>query len=102
MYIHTHTHRFNGHFPGKPRLGSCALNSPAPFIPELQTRMYRKNKVTMVVWRKWSTEQSKIQNVWQTVVRVDSRPTVLSSLRYDIQNEHGGQWQGTTVLTVPL
>jgi len=29
---HTHTHRFNGHFPGKPGLASCPLDSQSPVI----------------------------------------------------------------------
>ena len=33
---HTHTVRFNGHFPGEPGLAGCPLNSPSPFIPGLR------------------------------------------------------------------
>ena len=32
-----HTLRFNGHFPGKPHLASCPLNSPSSFTPKLHT-----------------------------------------------------------------
>jgi len=35
-YHHTHTLRFNGHFPGEPGLADCLFNSPSPFIPGLR------------------------------------------------------------------
>ena len=38
-----HTHRFNGHFPGKPGLASCPLDSQSPVILILSILTVRQN-----------------------------------------------------------